>query len=62
VAGAVTQADALDAIWAFDAGAGVWVGFSPDAPPGVSDLTSLDRLEPFFVCMSEPGTVGRPVI
>jgi hypothetical protein len=62
VAGAVTPVEALDAMWAFDPSTATWVGFSRHAPSGVNDLTSLDRLQPFFICMSEPGTVGRPVI
>jgi hypothetical protein len=62
VAGAVEPTGALQAIWVFDAATGTWLGFSPDAPAGVGDLTSVDRLEPLFICMSEPGTVGRPVI
>jgi len=62
VAKAVTPAGALDAIWSFDPATGTWVGFSPAAPAGASDLTTVDRLEPFFICMSEPGVVGRPVL
>jgi hypothetical protein len=62
VAGAVTPAGALDAIWAFEPATGLWVGFSPDVPVSVNDLTSVDRLQPFFICMSEAGAVGRPVL
>jgi hypothetical protein len=62
VAGAVAPPEALDAMWAFDPVTGTWVGFSPDVPVAVNDLTSVDRLEPFFICMSEPGALGRPVL
>jgi hypothetical protein len=62
VAGAVTPAKGLVAVWAFDPATGAWVGFSPSAPAGVNDLRSVDRLEPLFVCMSEPGVVARPVL
>jgi len=62
VAAAVSPADALDAMWAFDPVTGTWLAFSPVAPAGVSDLTSVDRLQAFFVCMSEAGTIGRPVL
>ncbi len=61
VAGAVEPPEALDAIWVFDAGSGTWVGYSPDAP-GASDLTSVDRLEVVFICMSEPGSVLQPTL
>jgi hypothetical protein len=62
VATAVIPAEALKAIWSFDPATGTWVGFSPAAPAGASDLTTVDRLEPLFICMSEPGTVGRPLL
>jgi hypothetical protein len=62
VATAVTPAGALKAIWSFDPATGTWVGFSPGAPVGANDLTTVDRLEPLFICMSEPGAVGRPVL
>jgi hypothetical protein len=61
VAGAVSPAEALAAIWAFDPESGLWQGYSPAAPE-VSDLTSVNLLDAIFICMSDAGTVSRPVI
>jgi len=62
VAAAVAPADALDAIWAFDTAAGTWLGYSPTAPAGVSDLDTVDRLDAIFICVDADATVSRPVI
>ncbi|MGB6837139.1 MAG: hypothetical protein WBF66_05505 [Dehalococcoidia bacterium] len=62
VAAAVAPADALDAIWAFDTAAGTWAGYAPDAPAGVSDLDTVDRLDAIFICVDADATVSRPVI
>jgi len=59
VAGAVSPAGSLVALWAFDAG--LWLGYSPQFPE-VSDLTQMNRLDVAFVCMNVPGTFTRPLI
>jgi hypothetical protein len=62
IAGGVTPAEALDAIWNFDPATGMWQGYSPSAPAGVSDLTSVDQLDAIFVCVNAASTWSRPVI
>lgn len=62
VAAAVSPADGLVAVWKFDAGAGRWLGYSPSAPPEVSDLKTVERLDAIFVCMTASGSVTRPKI
>jgi hypothetical protein len=61
-AGAVAPAEALDAIWKFDAASGTWMGYSPSAPAAVSDLASIDRLDAIFICVNAAATWSRPVI
>jgi len=61
VIGAVSPAEALDAVWAFDAESGAWQGYSAAAPEA-SDLASVNQLQAIFVCMNATGTIGRPVI
>jgi hypothetical protein len=62
VAGAVTPADALGAIWSFDPAAKSWMGFSPTAPPDVNNLAKVNRLDAIFICVSAAAKVSRPVI
>jgi CSLREA domain-containing protein len=59
IAGAVSPAGILVAIWQFEGG--VWLGYSPQFPD-VSDLTAMDRLDVAFVCVSAAGTFSRPII
>jgi hypothetical protein len=59
IADAVSPSGILISIWNFDAG--VWLGYSPQFP-SVSDLTDIDRLDAFFLCVSSAGTWSRPVI
>jgi len=61
VAAAVAPEDALNAIWAFDTASGTWLGYSAEFPEQ-SDLTSVDRLQAFFICVDADATVSRPVI
>lgn len=61
VAEAVAPAEALDGLWVLDPETGAYLGFSPAAEE-VSDLTSLDRLDAFFVCVNALSTLTRPVI
>jgi hypothetical protein len=62
VAGAVTPADALSAIWKFDPATKSWMGYSPTAPADVNNLASVDRLDAIFFCVSAAAKVARPVI
>jgi hypothetical protein len=62
VAGAVTPAEALDAIWALNPDGTAWLGFSPAAPEGVNDLVSVNQLDAFFVCVNAKATLARPVV
>jgi hypothetical protein len=59
IAAAVSPSGILISIWNFDAG--IWRGYSPQFP-SVSDLTDIDRLDAFFLCVSSAGTWSRPVI
>jgi hypothetical protein len=61
VAAAVSPAEALIAVWQFDAAQGRFFGFAPQAPQA-SDLTMVNRLDAVFLCLREPGTLARPVI
>jgi len=62
VAGAVDPAEALDAIWSFDAASSSWDGYSPSVPADVNDLALVNRLDAIFVCVNAVATVARPVI
>jgi len=62
VAGAVAPAEALDAIWKFDAASSSWEGYSPTAPADVNDLALVNRLDAIFVCVNAAATIARPVI
>jgi hypothetical protein len=62
VAGAVTPADALSAIWKFDPASKSWMGYSPTAPADVNNLASVKRLDAIFICVSAAAKVARPVI
>jgi hypothetical protein len=59
VAAAVTPADALQAIWRYDAATGRYAGFSP-AAPFASDLTSVNRTDTIRICTGAPATLTLP--
>ena len=59
VAGAINPTAGLLAIWRYDAALGRFAGFAPQAV-SASDLTSVNRLEPVFICMTTPGGMARP--
>jgi len=59
IAGAVSPAGILVALWQFEGG--VWLGYSPEFPD-VSDLTTMDRLDVAFICVNAAGTFSRPII
>jgi hypothetical protein len=62
VAGAVTPAAALDAIWNFSAASSTWQGYAPGVPADVNNLVSVNRLDAIFVCVNAAATIARPVI
>jgi hypothetical protein len=62
VAGAVTPAEALDAIWNFAAASSTWQGYAPGVPADVNNLVSVNRLDAIFVCVNAAATIDRPVI
>jgi hypothetical protein len=59
IAAAVGPAGNLNALWQFEGG--VWLGYSP-AYPEVSDLTTSDLLDVVFMCVTGPGSFGRPIV
>jgi hypothetical protein len=61
IAGAVSPPEALRTIWQFEAGAGVWLGYSPQFPEA-SDLTQVDLLDVVWICVRTAATWERPVI
>jgi len=58
----VAPAEALDAIWKFDAASSTWEGYSPSVPADVNNLALVDRLDAIFVCVNAAATIARPVI
>lgn len=62
VADGVDPADALSALWVYDAVSGTWLGYAPDVPADVNDLSTVDRLEPVFFCVDADATLNRPVL
>jgi hypothetical protein len=62
VAAGVDPADALSALWVYDAVSGTWLGYAPDVPANVNDLTTVDRLQPVFFCVDADATLNRPVL
>ena len=57
----------LRAFWKQDAASGRFVGAALVAdgsrvPPEANELTALDRLDAFFICLNEPGIWYRPRI
>jgi hypothetical protein len=61
IGNAVSPSGILISIWWFNAGAGVWMGYSPQFPQA-SDLTAVDRLEAIFICVSSAGSWSRPLV
>lgn len=61
VAGSVSPTGGLLAIWRYDAVLGRFLGYAPQAVR-VSDLSTVNRLEPVFICMSTSGTIARPIV
>jgi hypothetical protein len=62
IAVAVTPSSILTAIWWYDAFTLTWYGYSPGAPQIANDLTAVDRLAAFSICVSSAGAWSRPQI
>lgn len=61
VAASISPASSLNAIWRLNNVAQTFQGFAPQFPTQ-SDLTTVNRIDAVFVCMSGPGTLSRPVL
>ncbi len=61
VAAAVSPPAVLVAIWLFDAGAGRFLGWSPD-PAAPRDLTTVNLLDAVYLCVQQTATLTRPDI
>lgn len=59
VVAALNNSGLLNAIWWLDAAARQFRGFSP-APGAPNDLTTVNRLQTVFICLTAPGTLTRP--
>jgi len=60
VASGVDPASSLISIWKFLPASGSWSGYSAGAPPEVSDLQTVERLDAVFVCVSAVATITMP--
>jgi hypothetical protein len=58
----VAPAGSLVSIWKFLPAEGRWIGYSAGAPPEVSDLQTVERLDALFVCVNAVGTITMPSI
>ena len=61
IAAGVSPSTILISIWWYNTGTGAWLGYSPQFPDQ-SNLSSVDRLEAIFICVSSAGTWSRPLI
>jgi hypothetical protein len=62
VAEGVAPAGALDTIWKYLPADGRWLGYMASAPPEVSDLQTVQRLDAVFVCVNVVATITMPQI
>jgi hypothetical protein len=62
VAAGVEPAGALVSIWKFLPAQGSWAGYAAGAPPEVSDLQTVERLDALFVCVNGAATISMPEI
>jgi hypothetical protein len=58
----VQPTGSLVAIWKYLPAENRWVGYSAGAPPEVSDLQTVERLDALFVCVNAVGTISMPEI
>jgi len=61
VAAAVSPSDALDTIWRLDNVSRTFQAFMPQAPQA-SDLTSVNLLDPVFVCVDAAASIATPEV
>jgi hypothetical protein len=52
----------LTSIWKYLPADHRWIGYSASAPAEISDLQTVDKLDPLFVCTNEAGTITMPQI
>jgi hypothetical protein len=62
VAEGVAPAGSLDAIWKYLPAEGRWIGYAAGAPPEVSDLQTVQRLDAVFACVNVVATITMPQI
>jgi hypothetical protein len=62
VADGVAPTGSLISIWKFLPAEGRWIGYSAGAPPEVSDLQTVERLDAVFVCVNAVATITMPQI
>jgi hypothetical protein len=62
VAAGVAPAGSLDTIWKYLPAEGRWLGYMASAPPEVSDLQTVERLDAVFVCVNATSTITMPSI
>jgi hypothetical protein len=62
VAAGVAPAGSLDTIWKYLPAEGRWLGYMASAPPEVSDLQTVQRLDAVFVCVNVVATITMPSI
>jgi len=58
----VAPAGSLVSIWKYLPAEGRWVGYSAGAPPEVSDLQTVERLDAVFACVNAVATITMPQI
>jgi hypothetical protein len=61
-AAGVQPAESLLAMWKFVPAEHRWMGYMAGAPPEVSDLQTVERLDVIFVCVNAVGTITMPDI
>jgi hypothetical protein len=61
VAAAVSPSTALQAIWRLDNATRTFQAFMPQAPQA-SDLTSVNLLDPAFICVDAAATIAMPAV
>jgi len=58
---AVTPAQAVQAVWRYNAAQGKWDGYAP-AAPGASDLLTVNFLDAVWVCVTGPSPAATPTL
>ena len=61
VAAAVSPSEALDTVWRLDNATRTFQAFMPQAPQA-SDLTSVNLLDPAFICVDAAATIAMPTV